>query len=365
MTPVVYEFVADVANHSKYFIVPVPQGNVGTRYIDVLLIQNGVPYTYASGATYVCTGVNGGGHGTSVTCNLVNGKVRVPLSNAMLSYKGVGSYRVEEIVGGEIKSSFNFHVSVEEVPLAPEEIITSDDFQELADLISAVSNYTKWIIGTGVPSSSQGNNTDIYLNDANGAVYQKTSNGWVYKCTLGSTMYVAYATDSSGANFSTTYSGQPYLGLYTGQGETQPTNPSLYTWIMIAGGDNMRASDYGGTDSTTVARADSIKGEFVISNIEIPANTITATTTVVITHEAIAASSIIEGVYTNIGLNTIDQTLANGSLTLTFPASPTSGTAMVKLWNMGNYIYPLPYDWDDYDPPEAEDVNIDWSQFSV
>ena len=366
MTPIVYDFVADVANHSRYFIVPVPMGNVGTRIIDVLLVENGKPYEYASGASYVCTGVNGGGHGLSITCSLTNGKIRIPMSNAMLSYKGIGVYRVEEIVSGTIISTFNFHVSVEEVPVAPEEIVTSDDFQELADLISTVQNHTRWIIGEGLPTASQGSNSDMYLDTLTNGAYQKDNGGWNYKCTLGSNLYIAYANTAQGAGFSPTYTNQKYLGLCKSQSLTQPTDPSLYTSMAIISPNTMLRTDYGGTDNNTVGQADRIKGEFVISNIVIPANTTTATTTVVVESESIGTSSILEGVYcTTYGLNPINAVLADGSLTLTFPATPSGATAMVKIWNMNNYLYPTPTDWTDYVAPEAEDVDIDFSNFSV
>lgn len=334
MTPVIYDFVADVANHSKYFIVPLPQGNVGSRVIDVTVIENGRPYIYPTNASYTCTGVNGAGNGVSVTCSLVDGKVRIPISNAMISYSGIGKYRVEIMSGGDIVSSFNFHISVEEVPLEPEEIVTTEDFQQLADALSQVSNFNRWYVLEGTPSNDTGNNLDLYLNTLDQAVYQKNGNVWEYKCTLGSHMYVAYADDDEGTNFSLFYTDESYLGICNSQSLTQPTNPSLYTWIMISGGDNMKVSDYGGSDENTVAQADTVKGEFWIEGVSIPANTSTTTTTVIITDERISTSSYIMKVLTTqFGLNTMSAVAGEGTLTLIFPALSTSQSLAVKIYN--------------------------------
>ena len=367
MTPVIYDFVADVANHSKYFIVPLPQGNVGSRVIDVTVIENGRPYVYPTNASYTCTGVNGAGNGVSVTCSLVDGKVRIPVSNAMISYSGIGKYRVEIMSGWDIVSSFNFHISVEEVPLEQKKIVTTEDFQQLADALSQVSNFNRWYVLEGTPSNDTGNNLDLYLNTLDQAVYQKNGNEWEYKCTLGSHMYIAYADDDEGTNFSLTYTDQSYLGICNSQALTQPVNPSLYTWIMISGGDNMKVSDYGGSDENTVAQADYIKGEKLISDIIIPANTTTPTTTVVVEDEAIGTSTVIEKVWTTkFGLNPINVTTGEGTLTLIFPALSTSATAMIKIWNVGNYLYPAPMEWNDTTIPTRETVDIDFaSEFSV
>ena len=367
MTPIVYDFVVDIINYSKYFIVPIPQGDIGTRYIDVTVVENGQPYSYPQSASYSCIGTNGAGNGVSVTCSLVGGKVRIPISNAMTSYAGIGNYRVEIIADNQIKASFKFHLSIEAAPEESSQIVASDDYQNLADLISVAQNYNKWIIDAGAPSSSVGENLDLYLNTTNQSVYQKIGGTWTYKCTLGTNMYIAYADDAQGTNFSTTYTNQSYLGICSSQSATQPTTPSSYTWIMISGGDNMKVSDYGGSDSNTVARADYIKGETVISDIAIPVNTTTATTTVTITNEAIGTSSVIEGIYTTTyGLNPLSVTLTNGSMTLVFPALSTASTAMVKIWNVGNYLYPTPMEWNDSTVPTRETVDIDFpSEFSV
>ena len=364
MTPVVYDFVADVSNHSKYFIVPLPQGNVGSRIIDVTVIDNGQPYVFPSSATYTCEGVNGAGHGVTVTCTLVNGKIRIPISNSMISYKGIGKYRVEIMVDNEIVSSFNFHISVEEVPLAPGQIITTDDFQTLTDALGVVSDFNKWIVGSTEPDNSTGNNLDLYLNTTNKAVYQKAGGVWNYQCTLGTQLYVAYADSAAGANMSFTYTGQSYLGLCNSQALTQPINPALYTWILVAGGDNMKRSDYGGSDGYTVEQADHIKGEILLSDIAIPANTTTDTTTVVVNNQNIGTSTIIEDVYTTTyGLNPISASVGTGTLTLIFPALSTASTAMVKIWNVDNYIYPNATEWNDQTVPSAETSNIDFENF--
>lgn len=374
MEDIIYNLVADLKQDGgvNYVIVKVPQGGVGNRHIHVIVTENGVRKTLPTGtqATYTCKGHNGAGASIEFNCSVSNNEIIIPIRESMVVSNGVGKYRVEindTSTTTPTLSTFTFNISVEKDPLPPEEIMASDDYQTLKSLIDRVEGATSnWLIGHGTPASSLGRDLDLYLDIDTGKVYKKTSGSWIYQGSLGNQIYFAYATSGTGADFSTTYDGtQSYLGICTSQDSTQPLTPSSYTWIMISGGDNMKKSDYHGTDNGTVARADSIKGEFVISGISIPANTTTATTTVTVTHEAIGASSILEGVYTSNGINTIDRTLSNGVLTLVFPACPDSATAMVKIWNMGDYIYPLPYEWDDFNPPVAEDTDIDWSEFSV
>lgn len=374
MDDIIYNLVADVKQDGgvNYVIVKVPQGGVGTRHIHVIVTENGIRKMLPTGsqASYTCKGHNGAGASIEVYCSVFNNKVIIPITESMAVSNGVGVYRVEinDTSGASpVLTTFTFNISVQRDPLPPERIMASDDYQTLKDLIDRVEGATSnWLIGHGTPGDGGGRNLDLYLDIDSGKVYKKVSNSWVYQGTLGNQIYFAYATSNQGANFSTTYDGtQSYLGICSSQSATQPITPASYTWIMIAGGDNMKKSDYHGSDDGTVARADSIKGEIIIPNIRIPANTTTATTTVNIVNEAIAASSVLEGVYTNTGLNTIDRILTNGTLTLVFPAAPYSSMCMVKIWNVGNYIFPLPYDWDAFMPPEAEDVDINWSEFSA
>lgn len=371
MNEIVYNLVADIKQDGgmNYVIVKVPQGEIGNRKIHITVTKNGVIQTLPTGtaASYTCKGHNGAGASIEFNCSVSNNEIVVPVTESMCVSNGVGKYRIEVNDATSELMTFTFNISVQKDPLPPEEIMASDDYQTLKALIDRVEGATSnWLIGNGAPASATGRDLDLYLDIDTGKVYKKSSGAWVYQGSLGNQIYFAYATDDQGTDFSTTYDGtQSYLGVCASQSQTQPTTPSSYSWIMIAGGDNMRKSDYQGTDDGTVARADSIKGELVIPNITIPANTTTDTTTVTVTHEGIGASSILEGVYTNIGLNTIDRILSNGTLTLVFPASPTSATAMVKIWNIGNYIYPIPYDWDAFLPPQAEDTPINWSEFSV
>jgi len=137
---------------------------------------------------------------------------------------------------------------------------------------------------------------------------------------------------------------------------------------MIAGGDNMRVSAYGGTDDHTVDRADNLKGVSRVAGIEIPANTSTDTTTVTVTNSVIHTDSIIENVMTSIfGLNPISETISEGVLTLVFPAMSTSATAIVDIRNYN----PITIDEDGTDVTNlvieyyGEEDNIDFSQMSV
>lgn len=336
----IYDMVADIKqNGANYIIIEIPQGGVGERYIDTEVVSNGIPYPLSSsGVTYTCKGTNGAGAAVMFDCELVNGKIRIPLISSIVDYSGIGKYRVEIYdTSGEdpILSTFSFNISIEKDPLDATHIIASDDYQTLKELIDRVEGSTSnWLIGHGAPSSSAGRDLDLYLDVDNGKVYKKTNGSWIYQGTLGNQTYYAYATDNQGSNFSTTYSGQPYLGICTGQYETQPLTPGSYTWIMISGGDNMRVADYGGSDAYTVAQADAIKGTVFIENIQVPANTSTPTTTVTVNNQNIKTTSFIRNVFTTInGLSHISENVTTGTLVLVFPALSTSATAVVEIYN--------------------------------
>ena len=371
-TPIVYNFTADFRHDNKFIVGAVPQGDTGTRRLRITVTDNGKLYTLpTSGVLYICNGTNGAGGVVYITCSVVNNKLRIDMPDSMVSAYGIGKYRVSMYDSSDenvVLSSFTFSIAVEKDPTDYSGVTRSDDYSALSELISIASGFNKWITGTVVPTSSMGNTLDLYLNTTNGYVYQKGQNDWVYKCTLGSNIYLAYATSSEGANFSTTYTGtETWLGICTSQSETQPTTVSSYSWVMFSGGNNMSVTDYGGSDDHTVAQADMLKGQVVIKDIVIPAETVASTTTVTINNASIATSSIIEGIYTTIpGLNYIGVTLNTGVMTITFPAMSNSASAMVKLWNVGNYDYPAPTEWNDYDVPTRETVNIDFGEvFSV
>lgn len=372
VTPIIYDFVADLRHDNKFIVGKVPQGDIGTRRLSITVTDNGEPYDLpTSGVLYICNGTNGAGGVVYITCSIetINEKktIRIDLPDSMVNFSGIGKYRISIVDSTNediVLSSFTFSIAVEKDPTVITDITGTDDYSALQELISAASGFNKWITGTVEPNSSIGNTLDLYLNTTNGRVYQKGQTDWVYKCTFGSTIYLAYATSSTGANFSTTYTGtETWLGICTTQSETQPTTPSSYTWVLFSGGDNMKISNYGGSDDHTVSQADALKGEVILKDIGIPSNTSTDTTTVTVTNDGIATSSIIEGIYTTMpGLNYLSVSITNHTLTIVFPATSTSATAMVKLLNVGNYIYPDPSNWNDV-IPVAETVDIDFSNF--
>lgn len=338
---IIYELVADIREDgANYIVIKVPQEGQGTRHIHATVTDGGVPKELPidSAVTYTCKGHNAAGGAIDIECELEDNKIVIPITQSMVAFHGIGKYRMEIFdTRTEIPtlSSFTFCIAVEQDPLTATEVVASDDYQLLRDLIAQAQNVTSnWLIGTGVPPSSLGENLDLYLDIDTSKVYKKTNGTWSYQGSLGSQVYFAYATSNQGANFSTTYNGtQTYLGLYSGQAETQPLTPASYTWIEIAGGDNMRKADYGGSDNYTVAQADTLKGVVEIRNITIPANTSTSTTVVTVTDQRITASCYVEGVYTTLfGLNLMEMSLGVGTLSMTFPASSTSATAVVRLY---------------------------------
>lgn len=377
MQDIIQNYVADIGNHSQYFVAVAPQGDQNTRILDITVLKDGIPIELDLNYTYSCTGHNGAGGIVQIVCEIVNNKIRIRLPASVIGFAGVGTYKVvmtppvsndpEETVDKQT-SSFTFKISIEADPEYGSDPLPYDDYITVQDLMERAKHINKWLLGEGAPSDDIGNVLDLYLNTLNQKVYEKGNSGWVYKCVLGSSAFFAYASSAAGADFSTTYNPaiHTYMGLYAGQAQTQPIDPSLYQWVMIAGGDNMRISSYGGSDDRTVIQADNIKGEIIINDVEIPANTTTATTSVTVTNQYIAPSSILEGIYTTFrGLNPLAVNMGNGVMTLVFPAMSTSATAMIKIWNVQNYLYPSPKNWNDYMDLEVETEDIDFYNFSA
>lgn len=368
---IIQNYVADISNHSQYFVAVAPQGDQNTRVLDITVLNNGIPIELDQNYAYSCSGHNGAGGLVQIVCEIVNNKIRIKLPASVIGFAGVGTYKVSMTPpnsgnSDEQTSSFTFKISIEADPMYGSDPLPYDDYITVQDLMERAKDINKWLIGEGTPSNNIGNILDLYLDTTTQKVYEKGNSGWTYKCVLGSTAYFAYASSASGADFSITYNSaiHTYMGLYAGQAQVQPTDPSLYQWVMIAGGDNMRVSDYGGSDNRTVIQADNIKGEIIINDVYIPANTTTSTTSVTVTNQYIAPSSVLEGVYTTFrGLNPIGVSMGNGMMTLVFPAMATSATAMIKIWNVGNYIYPAPRNWNDFMDLEVETENIDFSNF--
>ena len=363
---IIQNYVADISNHSQYFVAVAPQGDQNTRALDITVLDNGIPIELDPNYTYSCNGHNGVGSIVQINCELENNKIRIILPASVIGFAGVGTYRVSITDSNHQTSSFTFKISIEADPMYGSDPLPYDDYITVQDLMERAKDLNKWLINEGVPSNTLGNILDLYLDTTTQKVYEKGNSGWAYKCVLGSTVFFAYASSDTGNDFSVIYNSaiHTYMGIYAGQAQVQPTNPSLYQWVMIAGGDNMRISDYGGSDNRTVIQADNIKGEIIINDVLIPANTTTPTTSVTVTNQYIAPSSVLEGVYTTFrGLNPIGASMGNGMMTLVFPAMATSATAMIKIWNVGNYIYPEPRNWNDYMDLEVETENIDFYNF--
>ena len=78
-------------------------------------------------------------------------------------------------------------------------------------------NNGDWLNGSGVPSSSLGNNNDNYINNDNGDYYKKVSGSWVLQ---GSLKGATGDTGATGATGATGEAGQDGSQIYTGS-----TNP--------------------------------------------------------------------------------------------------------------------------------------------
>jgi len=145
MDSVTQHYIIDLSSNNNYVQVPAVEGDGhSVRYMEIELIQNGVPYVVDPSTTSITImGTNAAGSEIwnfgEVTSE---GYVKFELTYPMMSAPGRGVYQVA-LMSTETNTqlkSFPFYVIVAKAALDASEITESNEFQVLSDLMGEVEN---------------------------------------------------------------------------------------------------------------------------------------------------------------------------------------------------------------------------------
>ena len=177
VTDIIGHQVIDLTNDANYYFEVAPQGDSQSRYVEVRVLDNGVPFPIDVGSTVIIEGKNAGGYNIFNSCSLsqdYNNSIIIPLKNGILSFAGVGKYQVVIYNGNEYVESFPFNIVVTEAPYDIERLEGSDSYEALNMAIAQALSANRWWVENGLPTVTvtEGfNKGDYYLDALTGNVY--------------------------------------------------------------------------------------------------------------------------------------------------------------------------------------------------
>ena len=260
VTNVIGRQIVDLSSDANYYFEVAPQGDSQFRFVDVTITDNGTPYNLPAGCDLVLEGKNAGGYNVFVSCSQVGANViRIPLSNGVLSYSGVGTYVVGIYDNNSYVLSFPFNIVVVEAPYNMESLQSSDVYEALNKAIAKAMAANKWIVGKGSPITTAvvGGEGDYYLDSTNGNLWRcnrnETTTELEWQEVLDShnkqmnimeKIYIRYSMNSTGNPMYTTpydTSTTPptvrdYIGFFVTVDlptDSEVSDPSNYTWSPL------------------------------------------------------------------------------------------------------------------------------------
>ncbi len=144
MNEVTQHYIIDLSSNNNFVQVPAVQGDGNdSRYVTIELIDHGQRYTIDSEHTNVLiTGTKPDGTEIWNFCTITNeGYIRVEITYQMSAAAGRGNYQItlyEKEKNNQLKS-FPFFVYVTKATYDPGYIISSDEFEALAQYTSAAA----------------------------------------------------------------------------------------------------------------------------------------------------------------------------------------------------------------------------------
>jgi hypothetical protein len=141
----------DVANFGLYNgIVTAKQGDSGTRFVKIKVLNNGNPFSL-DGTYPTLRGTKPDGTTIFNSCEIDDGQILVALTEQMLSVYGISTYEIalyeedpinkpegEEIGSGRVIASFPFVLNVVKASFNPRRLESTDEFQVLNEVMSNV-----------------------------------------------------------------------------------------------------------------------------------------------------------------------------------------------------------------------------------
>lgn len=258
VTNVIGKQIVDLTSDANYYFEVAPQGDSQSRFVDVTVLDNGTPYTIPGASTIILEGKNAGGYNIFNSCTQEDANViRIPLTNGVLSFAGVGKYSVAIYSSGTYIISFPFNIIVTEAPYDILAVEASDSYEALNEVIAKAADSNRWIVEDNAPPTvcaSGVHKNDLFLNALTGDVYYadtNTSTGVLNWYPLMNTatgrqlnimekLYIRYADDDVGTNMSIEPIvggvGKPYIGFYAtvnAATSSDVSTASNYKWSLM------------------------------------------------------------------------------------------------------------------------------------
>ena len=284
VTNVIGKQIVDLTSDANYYFEVAPQGDSQSRFVDVTVLDNGTPYTIPGASTIILEGKNAGGYNIFNSCTQEDANViRIPLTNGVLSFAGVGKYSVAIYSSGTYIISFPFNIIVTEAPYDILAVEASDSYEALNEVIAKAADSNRWIVEDNAPPTvcaSGVHKNDLFLNALTGDVYYadtNTSTGVLNWYPLMNTatgrqlnimekLYIRYADDDVGTNMSIEPIvggvGKPYIGFYAtvnAATSSDVSTASNYKWSLMRNSiDPATSITYYAQTSTTTPPASTI-----------------------------------------------------------------------------------------------------------
>lgn len=148
MDAIIMHYIIDLSSNNNFVQVPAVQGDGNeTRYIEIELIENGVPYTVDTDECDITIiGTKPDGNEIWNTCDVTQeGYLLIEVTYQMTAVAGRGIYQVMIFSKGtnsQLKS-FPFYMLVTEAAFDPERITSTDEFEVLTTCGAEVKIYSQ------------------------------------------------------------------------------------------------------------------------------------------------------------------------------------------------------------------------------
>lgn len=183
MNSVTQEYIIDLSSNNNFVQVPVVQGDGNeTRYVDITLIENGVPYPVdVSTMSVLITGTKPDGKEIWNTCEITDeGHIKVHITYQMTAVEGRGIYQItiySKEKNNQLKS-FPFFILVTPAAYDPSYIISTDEFEALAEYTTAAEAAAKRCEEIYDDIALIGTIGVMNIDRTDGHLYFKKSNAW-------------------------------------------------------------------------------------------------------------------------------------------------------------------------------------------
>lgn len=186
MNPIITNITIDLTANNNFNYVRAVQGDNQTRYVHITLLNNQIPYNL-SDIEPVLRGTKPDGTIIFNHCEISDdGEIIVELTSQILASAGMGKYEIALYKTDEVLTSFPFNIYVSPVSFNAGNIISSNEFTELSDIIKNIDTinqnveFTNIYVENAKISADQalGSAEQAGLSATNALSFSKLSESW-------------------------------------------------------------------------------------------------------------------------------------------------------------------------------------------